>query len=117
MQVSQQIYCGQHGGVPGGLPAPYQVTSRLVTCRNGLESMHLNGWVTVEGARVELVVLGITSPDTTLHGKERAIVMGHVARICSAEPAVRKVAQALATAPMHTGDAALPTKVQSAVLT
>jgi len=82
MTITKQVYKGVFAAQYGAAPSPYEVTCRLVTTRLGLESLHITGWVAVDGAQNELSILGITSREATMHGLEHSIAMGHIAQLC-----------------------------------
>lgn len=90
MTITNQVFCGHLAIPPGGVPSTFEVTCRLVKSQGGLESMHIVGWIAVDGARSPVSKMGLTVPGRTMHGMERDIAMAHLAecvrfRIAGAE--------------------------------
>ena len=79
MSITKQIFCGRLAAPDGGAPATFQVTCRLVKSLGGLESMHILGWVAVDGTRSPVSKLGITLAGASMHGKEREIAVAYLA--------------------------------------
>jgi len=89
MSITTQIFCGQLEQQGTSSPRHYEVTCRLVTNQRGLESLHITGWVAVDGARREVALLGLTSPEATMHGRERVIALERIAQLCDSDDQTR----------------------------
>lgn len=86
MSITKQVFRGQFDQPQAGAAQRYELTCRLVTTQHGLESLHVTGWLAVDGAQTEVSLLGITSPGSTMHGRERAIALSHLAGASPPEP-------------------------------
>ena len=82
MTITKQVYKGVLTAHESAATSSYEVTCRLVTTRLGLESLHLTGWIAIDDAQIEVSILGITSRESTMHGREHSIAMEHLGRLC-----------------------------------
>ena len=60
------------------------VSCRLMRNVHGLESMHINGWLSSDSARREVSILGIANPGASMVGREHDIAREHLSRACLA---------------------------------
>jgi hypothetical protein len=79
MTITRHVFSGLLAAPDGGAPATFEVTCRLVKSLSGLESMHIVGWVDVDGARSPVSRMGVTLSSAAMRGRERGIAMTHLA--------------------------------------
>ncbi len=77
MSIIKHFFRGRFAA-PARALAPFEVTCRLVNSCNGLESMHVTGWVAVDGIQTSISRIGIVSHGLSMLGLERSIVMEQI---------------------------------------
>lgn len=84
MGIVERTFSGLHA-LPGeAAPAPFELSCRVVRSVGGQESMHIQGWVTLQGQRCSVSILGACLPRQPLLGREEAVALAAVAERCTA---------------------------------